>query len=207
MPRLHFHFDWRPVPLLVLVILAASVSVAYHRLLLAQRDLIEHTYQVISLLETTLQRITDAETGQRGCILTGDQSYLAPYRQARSEIPTLPAQLRELVKDSTPQLQRVRSLEEALTAKMTELEATLQRSDQGGIDSVKPLITSNAGRDQMDLIRSIITEMRRAETDLLVQRTLQAKRTERHMLLVTFACALASFAARFVLYMRMQPRH
>jgi hypothetical protein len=45
--------DWRIVP----------VSYGYHRLLFARRDLIEHTYEVISTLEAILQQVTDAETG------------------------------------------------------------------------------------------------------------------------------------------------
>jgi hypothetical protein len=42
--------DWRIVPVLALVVVATATSYGYHRLLLAQRDLIEHTYEVISTL-------------------------------------------------------------------------------------------------------------------------------------------------------------
>jgi CHASE3 domain sensor protein len=55
--------DWRIVPVLALVVVATATSYGYHRLLLAQRDLIEHTYEVISTLEAILQQVTDAETG------------------------------------------------------------------------------------------------------------------------------------------------
>jgi CHASE3 domain sensor protein len=55
--------DWRIVPVLALVVIATATSYGYHRLLLAQRDLIEHTYEVISTLEAILQQVTDAETG------------------------------------------------------------------------------------------------------------------------------------------------
>jgi len=55
--------DWRLVPVLALVVVATATSYGYHRLLLAQRDLIEHTYEVISTLEAILQQVTDAETG------------------------------------------------------------------------------------------------------------------------------------------------
>ena len=55
--------DWRTVPVLALVVIATATSHGYHRLLLAQRDLIEHTYEVISTLEAILQQVTDAETG------------------------------------------------------------------------------------------------------------------------------------------------
>jgi CHASE3 domain sensor protein len=55
--------DWRIVPVVALVVVATATSYGYHRLLLAQRDLIEHTYEVISTLEAILQQVTDAETG------------------------------------------------------------------------------------------------------------------------------------------------
>ncbi|MGF6764741.1 CHASE3 domain sensor protein [Paraburkholderia sp. GAS33] len=55
--------DWRIVPVLALVVVATATSYGYHRLLLAQRDLIEHTYEVMSTLEAILQQVTDAETG------------------------------------------------------------------------------------------------------------------------------------------------
>ncbi|MGF6647773.1 hypothetical protein [Paraburkholderia sp. GAS82] len=55
--------DWRIVPVLALVVVATATSYGYHRLLFAQRDLIEHTYEVISTLEAILQQVTDAETG------------------------------------------------------------------------------------------------------------------------------------------------
>jgi hypothetical protein len=58
--------DWRNVPLLALVVIATATSYGNHRLLLAQRDLIEHTYEIIWTLEASLQQVTDAETVQHG---------------------------------------------------------------------------------------------------------------------------------------------
>jgi hypothetical protein len=55
--------DWRSVPVVALVVVETATSYGYHRLLLARRDLIEHTYEVISTLEAILQQVTDAETG------------------------------------------------------------------------------------------------------------------------------------------------
>jgi CHASE3 domain sensor protein len=51
---------------MALVLFASATSFGYHRLLLAQRDWVEHTYRVMSTLESIMQRMTDGETGQRG---------------------------------------------------------------------------------------------------------------------------------------------
>ena len=206
MIRLFGKIDWRAVPLFAIVIVAACASYGYHRLLLGQRDWIEHTYQVISVLENTLQRITDAETGQRGYLLTGDRSYLAPYRQALTELNALPERLRVLVKDSPAQLQRVKALGEALSTKEAELSLTVAMRDHGEIESVKAELSSNAGRDHMDRIRSLIAQMRRSETDLLLQRTVIAQKTEKHMLEVALGFALASLFARAMLFTRTRAK-
>ncbi|MGX7002290.1 CHASE3 domain-containing protein [Caballeronia sp. KNU42] len=174
--------------------------------MLGQRDWIGHTYEVISVLETTLQRITDAETGHRGYLLTGDKSYLAPYHHALTELYALPEQLQVLVKDSPAQLQRVKALGEALSTKEAELSLTVAMRDHGEIENVKTELSSNAGCNHMDRTRSIIAQMRRAETDLLLQRTVTAQKTEKHMLEVALGCALASLLVRAMLFTRTRAR-
>ena len=42
----------------------------------------EHTYEVLNSLDETVGQLSDAETGQRGYLLTGDETYLEPYRAA-----------------------------------------------------------------------------------------------------------------------------
>ncbi|WP_321801438.1 CHASE3 domain-containing protein [Caballeronia sp. J97] len=184
------------LPLVALMMLAAATSFGYHRILLAQRDLIEHTYQVMAALETTLQLITDAETGQRGYILTRNPTYLKPYVQAIKAVKTQPMQLRQLVTDSPIQLARVDALEQALRQKLNELSSTLDVLDQQGAEAARKIVSSNVGREHMDRIRMLIAQMRQAETGLLIERSLRAARTERKMLVVTIALAVLSIFAR-----------
>jgi CHASE3 domain sensor protein len=168
--------------------------------LLAQRDWIEHTYQVMSTLEMTLQLVTDAETGQRGYILTGDKTYLEPYSRAVKQVHVLPDRIRNLVTDSRVQLVRVDELEHVLDAKLEELARTLRIKEEKGSDLARENILRNDGRESMDKIRTLIAQMRQAEAELLVQRTNRASRTERMMLAVTIALTILSIAARIALY-------
>ena len=67
------------LPLLFAMLCGGYLSYRYNILLRENRDLVVHTYQVINAIDGLLIRLEDAETGQRGYIITGDASYLAPY--------------------------------------------------------------------------------------------------------------------------------
>jgi CHASE3 domain sensor protein len=194
--RTLWRVDWRVLPLVALIIAGASTSYGYHRILLAQRDWIEHTYQVMSALETTLQLITDAETGQRGYILTNNKTYLQPYRQAIAAIHIEAAKLPKLVQDSPIQLARASALELAISDKLAELSGTLRLLDEQGIDQARASVLSDVGRERMDRIRVLIAQMRQSESALLIERTDRASRTEHAMLAVTIGLSLLSIAAR-----------
>ncbi|KXU85789.1 hypothetical protein CR51_38885 [Caballeronia megalochromosomata] len=188
------------MPLTALVIVAAATSYGYHRILLAQRDWIEHTYQVMSTLETTLQLMTDAETGQRGYILTVNEAYLRPYLQAIQEVKAQPTKLRSLVRDSPAQLARVDALDLAFRDKLAELARTLSALREQGTAQARAMIQSDVGLERMDRIRMLIAQMRQSEAELLIERTDRATRTERAMLIVTISLAMLSIAARLGLY-------
>jgi CHASE3 domain sensor protein len=197
--------DWRVLPLIALIIAGASTSYGYHRILLAQRDWIEHTYQVMSALETTLQLITDAETGQRGYILTNNKTYLQPYRQAIVAIHAEAAKLPKLVQDSPIQLARANALETAINDKLSELSGTIELLEKQGIEQARASVLSDVGRERMDRIRVLIAQMRQAEGELLIARTDRATRTEHAMLAVTIGLSLLSIAARVGLSLVRSP--
>jgi len=69
------------LPLLFAMLCGGYLSYRYNILLRENRDLVVHTYQVINAIDGLLIRLEDAETGQRGYIITGDASYLAPYER------------------------------------------------------------------------------------------------------------------------------
>ena len=175
--RYRDQLDWRVAPLVALVIVGGGHVFGYHRILLAQRDSIEHTYQVMSALETTLQLTTDAETGQRGYILTHSKTYLKPYSQAIRDVRAQPATLRRLVHDSPAQLARVEALELALNDKLAELARTLNVVDEEGTDAAREMVLSNIGREHMDRIRMLIAQMRQAEIGA-ADRAHRTRRTE-----------------------------
>jgi CHASE3 domain sensor protein len=88
---------------LVAILAVVLIAIFSYRSLEARSATAErvvHTFSVVEQLETLLSTLKDAETGQRGFLLTGVESYLKPYEKAKAELPAEFASLRGLLADS-----------------------------------------------------------------------------------------------------------
>src|ERR1044072_9048408 len=74
------------VPMFLVLALTAFLAVQFAAHQRQAQAVVRHTYQVISQLGSVLDDALDAETGQRGFLLTNDPRFLEPYRQARARI-------------------------------------------------------------------------------------------------------------------------
>src|ERR1700693_3554066 len=128
------------LPLVFVVTFGGYLSYRYNMVLKDNRDLVVHTYQVISAVERAFSGIQDAETGQRGFIITGDEKYLDPYEHALQTIPESLPTVRQLIVDRPDQLERLDKLEAALQSKMDELTATIALRGDTGIDAARAAI-------------------------------------------------------------------
>lgn len=124
----------------------------------------------LRMLQTVLVSLSDAETGQRGYLLTGHSSYLAPYHAALTRMPD---QLKGL--DSIP-LQdaqvpaRAAQAREAIRLKLAELQETLRAHDAGSPEEALRLVRTDMGATYMDQARShihAVLDAIRAERDRL----------------------------------------
>src|SRR5579863_1549345 len=105
------------------LLLIAVVSYRNTNLLIESDGLVEHSHQVRLELADVLSVMKDAETGQRGYVITGDESYLEPYKSAVSALPATLADLRKLTADSSEQQRRLASITPIIDAKLNELKA------------------------------------------------------------------------------------
>lgn len=80
----------RLVPIGVVLLTGLALTIWTHRLLSAHRDLVVHTHEVIEMAKDVLIGLDDAETGQRGYLITADPHDLEPYRRARRRLGTMP---------------------------------------------------------------------------------------------------------------------
>src|SRR5262249_11459545 len=92
---------------LAVLVLGALLGVVNLRRLSADQQLVIHTHEVIGQLDTVMMALVDAETGQRGYLLAGDERYLEPYDAALKRVQATLLHLRALVIDNPPQLARL----------------------------------------------------------------------------------------------------
>ena len=103
--------------LLVLIVILANAVWATRNVVVLHRaaSSTDHSRAIISQLTLALSTLTDAETGQRGYLLTGAKSYLAPFRSAESQLPGVLDRLDSLL-ESPVQKQRLERLRDVAMA-------------------------------------------------------------------------------------------
>ncbi|MBX3198507.1 MAG: CHASE3 domain-containing protein [Labilithrix sp.] len=153
---------------------------------------VTHTHSVLEKIASTLSLVKDAETGQRGFIITGDPAFAEPYEAATRAIRAELAELRRLTADNPRQLRRLEELEVALRGKLDQLKQAMEERQRSGIDAGLKSVQSGVGKQYMDEIRRLSAEMEQEERGLLDQRTTAAEAGGRGAKLAVGAGALLS---------------
>jgi PAS domain S-box-containing protein len=118
---------------------------------------------VLQQLEDFISALKDSETGQRGYLLTGEESYLQPYTNVRTEVQTRLKGLQSLVSAGQLPKEKVDRVTALTQEKFSELELTIQLRREKGFDSALSEVRSDRGRQLMNQIRAEITSMRTGE--------------------------------------------
>jgi PAS domain S-box-containing protein len=129
------------------------------------------TRQVMDGTTALLSSLEDAESGQRGFLLTGSDRYLDPYQEALTRIPASLGVLArtEASRRLPQQLQRIDRLRPLVKEKMDELAETIELRRSKGLDAALAIVDSDRGKVAMDRIRAICSEIQTASNDLLGQ--------------------------------------
>lgn len=105
------------------------------------------------------RRIVDAETGQRGYLLTARSEYLSPYRDAARDIDSDLRWLRSYYAAAPAQIALVDKLESRLNSRLSELGQTLRLFDEGKEDAWRTFVLTDIGKEKMDEIRSLLDQL------------------------------------------------
>jgi methyl-accepting chemotaxis protein len=187
------------IPITVVVLIGSMLSYRSHALLEQNTSLVVHTYQVMDTTRDLLLAAEDAETGQRGFVITGDDSFLTPYLQASDRtIPERLSAMETMLRDDPSQLGRVRVLRQLLGEKFEELSRTIQERRVQGFEASRVMVENQRGKKIMDEIRESVSEIDQAEQTLLSQRTVQLKRSQRRIVVVGVCTAILSIAMRLL---------
>jgi CheY-like chemotaxis protein/CHASE3 domain sensor protein len=155
---------------IIAIILVAILSIRNVRNDAETGDRVTHAMAVLENVERLLSRLKDAETGQRGYLLTGKDEYLQPFMDARAELPGIVANTRKLVVDAPEQADRVMQLDGLIDRKLTELAQTIELHQAGKADEALAIVLTDRGKDVMDQIRAQAVAIRTTELAALTQR-------------------------------------
>jgi signal transduction histidine kinase len=152
---------------------------------------VAHSWQVVHQVERILGSAVDAETGERGYLISGSDSYLEPYTIARRELPGELDHLQSLISDNLRQMERVRDLRVTLARRMLVLQRAVDMRRHGGPDLSAPLLMGGPGKVEMEHVRAVCDAMEAEEDRLLAIRTASAHASMRRaQIAVVVASAL-----------------
>jgi methyl-accepting chemotaxis protein len=137
--------------------------------------LVAHTYQVQAELADLLSELKDAETGQRGYLLTGEDSYLAPYQSALPAIKGTFEDIRRLTAENPNQQRRLAALSPLIDARLASIKDGIDLRRTLGIEAAAKHVLTGVGKNEMDQARAIVAEADHEEKDLLKQRSEEAR--------------------------------
>ena len=194
------------VVLLLCIAAVIALNVANVERLRAQAGWVERSNAVSAALEGVLAELADAETGQRGYLITGDERYLEPYNVASKEVPSAITRLAESVADNPQQQAALGELREAAEAKLAELAHTVQLRRERGFEAARDVVITDVGKAAMDRARGVVAAMEAREGSLLAERRAEAARAYLQARIAVIGGGL--FAAALVAaYLLLLSRH
>jgi len=179
---------------LAVLIISSAASYISIRKLLESDHWVDHTFQVIQDLDNIISRLKDAETGQRGFLLTADPVFLEPYNGSKDDIGDLIDHVQFLTADNKVQQKDFPNLRELIENKYVFITTTIADRKQGIPVTERKLLE---GKAIMDQIRSLIRVMEQRERNLLVSRT---SKMDMFATFTPVLILLASFIAVIVTY-------
>ncbi|MFN6562216.1 MAG: response regulator [Nostoc sp. ChiSLP01] len=165
-----------------------------------------HTYQVLSQIEEVNLELTNAETGQRGYLITGEQRYLEPYNTATQLLNQKIKELQRLIADNPNQQNRLDILQPLVTERMAVMKNVIELRQTQGLEVAQEAIKTDQGKRLMDQIQKLLQAMKNEENALLKQRSQRAQIAARQTL-ATIVYSIPLFAAILVLIGIILTRH
>ncbi|MGI3778574.1 MAG: CHASE3 domain-containing protein [Janthinobacterium lividum] len=161
---------------LLVVVLCLVGGAAWERLDAARtaRAWSQHSYEVLGTLQDLEIAVRDAETGQRGFLLTGADDYLAPYQAALGRVGFLEGELQRLTADNPSIQDELRALSPPVARKLEELAQTVELRRDVGLEAAMALVRTGSGRLLMTRIEASLAGIGAQEHALLDARLAQS---------------------------------
>lgn len=174
---------------ILILLVVGTISYLSLTSMLKSNRAVSHSSEVMRKLESLLSAMKDAETGQRGYLLSGQVKFLQPYRGAYTEAQNLNRDLSQLTGDNPAQQRNMDEISRVLHTRLGILQQMIAKKDNGKTITAVDL---EVGKAAMDNLRSAVAKATSDEQLLLKQRTASLERyTTIAPLLILFALVLA----------------
>lgn len=156
----------------VIVFFVGSGILSYYNIKTLRQNMatVTHTHEVITAVGDLMALTKDAETGQRGFLLTGKPEYLDPYNVALDNLRKRISDVARLTADNEDQQNHITVLRGHIERKLEELATTIELRKTKGFDAVLGIVLTDRGKHDMDGIRAQVAEMQELERSLRIQR-------------------------------------
>lgn len=131
---------------------------------------VSRSHAVIASVEGLFSLLKDAETGQRGFIITGEEKYLEPYTAALLQLDAHLAEIAQLTKDNADQQSRLPGIRAQIETKRKVLERTVVVRRAEGFEPARAIVETDEGKVAMDVLRDELESMKQDELNLLASR-------------------------------------
>src|SRR5690349_5517794 len=143
-------------------------------------DLVRHTHEVIGELRSVRALAGEIESSQRGYLVTGDASYVAAFEDQAQRLTLRADSVRVLTVDNPRQQERIGDLKEAVLRRVDLLRRGIALRKDDGFEKARDLVTSGAGRTEMERLHKVLDDMVADERRLLSERESASDRGEAH---------------------------
>jgi CHASE3 domain sensor protein len=159
----------------VLAFFLVSGVIAYQNIqtLRDNNQRILHSHAVLVSLDELFSTVQDAETGQRGFLLTGNDRYLEPYETAVEAVTSRLDAVASLTHDNPVQQANLAPLKRHIDAKLAELKETIDLRKSQGAQAALAVVNSDRGKFEMDAVRAQVDIMRQEELRVRVSRIVE----------------------------------
>jgi PAS domain S-box-containing protein len=151
---------------------------------------VRHSLEIANAIESVTRRLVDAETGQRGFLLTNRPEYLEPLTKARTVLPGELEELDQLVANDAAEREKLARIPYLVRAKLDELARTIEVRRTQGLEASLAIVNNDEGKRLMDEIRRTLDTMTSDERTALSAAAVDA-RNARVVLFLAIASALA----------------
>ena len=186
--------------LAMLMVIAAVAGATWYSNQLEQASQAQaHSVAVLNDADDLLSALKDAETGMRGYVLTGDESFLQPYSAVRESIPARLKALRQLTEESAA-AKHLSAMAPLIDAKLVHMAKAVQMRRNQDVAGAVGIVKAGQGRRLMDSIRSEMRAYVEIEQAYLLQREATLKAKMRYLFNIMLGAAALSilFAIGFI---------